>query len=135
LPFLYWEFYRRFNLIPSFLDGNLIPKKQNLLRLKVIFNYFFLEYFNTEKYGLNLIIALFLIIFFGTILFYKGKIKKILPLFLILFFQIISYFYVFLITPFPYLVQLESSLERIFLQFIPLIYFLAIVFVFEGIKD
>jgi len=135
LPFLYWEFYRRANFIPSFLEGNLVPKKENLPRLKMIFNYFFLEYFNTDKYGLNLIIALFLIIFFGTILFYKGKIKKILPLFLILFFQIISYFYIFFITPFPYIVQLESSLERIFLQFIPLIYFLAIVFVFEGIKD
>lgn len=135
LPFLYWEVYRRVNLIPSFLDGNLIPKKENLLRLKSVFNYFLLEYFNTEKYGLNLIIALFLIIFFGTILFYRRKIIKMIPLLLILLFQIFSYFYVFLITPFPYIVQLESSLERIFLQFIPLIYFLAIVFIFEAIGD
>jgi len=134
LPFLFWEVYRRVNLIPSFLDGNLIPKKENFIRLKVVFNYFLLEYFNTAKYGLNLIIVLFLIVFFGTILFYKRKIKEIIPLVVILFSQIISYFYVFLITPFPYIVQLESSLERIFLQFVPLIYFLAIVFIFEGIK-
>jgi len=135
LPFLYWEVYRRVNLIPSFLDSNLIPKKENLLRLKVVFNYFILEYFNTEKYGLNLIIAFFLIIFFGTILFYRKKILKMMPLLLILLFQIFSYFYVFLVTPFPYIVHLESSLERIFLHFIPLIYFLAIVFVFEERKN
>jgi len=133
LPFIYWYFYRKINFIPSFLDGNFIPKVENLSRLKVVFNYFLLEYFNTNKYGLTLIIAFLLIIFFGTVIFYKKKIKILLPLIFILLFQISSYFYVFLITPFPYLIQLESSLERIFLQFIPLIYFLAIVLIKESI--
>ncbi len=133
LSFILWEIYKKLNTIPSFIEDNLLLKKENIYRVKIVYNYFILEFFNTEKYGLSLIICFFTIIFFISILLIHKNYKNQLIMLAILLWQLFFYFYVFLITPFPFIVQLEASIERIFLQFIPLIYFLTITTLSEGL--
>jgi len=135
-PFLIWNYYVKINRIPFFLEGNYIIRQDFFPRFKTIINFFLLEIFNTSKYGLGLIFSFIILIFFGSIFIFKKRFNKtIIYLSVIIFFQILSYVYVYLITPLPFFTYLNNSIERIFLQFIPLIYFLAIVFVSEGIKD
>ncbi len=130
LPFFGWFFYLKMNKILSFLDNHYLDflKIENLRRIKIIFNYFFIEFLNTNKYGLSFITVIFALIFSLTILIFSKKItyKHVLLIFILLG-QFLSYVYVYVITPLAFLSQLESSLERVLLQILPLIFILDVI--------
>lgn len=124
-PFLFWQIYLKINQIPSFIDGHHFDflKIENLKRIKTIINYLYLETFNTNKYNLSLISFLFLFIFQISFLAGNHRLKlKSLLLISIIFAQLLSYIYIYTITPFPYISHIESSLERLFLHLLPMFF-------------
>lgn len=126
-PFILWQFYLKLNQIPFFLEGHYLDFLQieNLKRVKTIFNYSFLEIFNTNKYSLNLISLIFLFIYQVSYLILSKRLKLEILWLMFLFFGIIfSYIYVYIITPLPFIVQLETSFERLILQLLPIFFIL-----------
>ncbi len=126
-PFNFWQVYLKVYKIPSFLDGHYLDfiKIENLARLKTIFNYCFLEIFNTNKYNLSFIMLILLFIYQTSYLILNKKISsKIILLFFLFFGQFLSYIYIYLVTPLPFIVQLETSLERLILQVLPMFFIL-----------
>lgn len=138
LPFFLWQNYIKTNQIPSFLTGHYFDflKLENLKRIKIISNYLFIEFVNTNKYGLNLI---FLSFVFVSSLFYLLLNKKLgfkkLGLLFIIFGQLMSYIFVYLITPLNFLKQLESSLERVVLQIIPVFFLLTVILLKDYLRN
>jgi hypothetical protein len=134
LPFILWQRYLRLNQVASFLDGHYLDflKVENLKRIKLISNYLFIELLNTNKYNLSLIplILLFVYSLFRLILDRRLTFTSLL-LMLIFFGQLISYTFVYVITPLPFVIQLETSLERVILQILPIFFTLTAIFVRE----
>ncbi len=126
-PFIFWQVYLKVYKIPSFLDGHYLDfiKIENLVRLKTIFNYCFLEIFNTNKYNLSFILLILLFVYQMSYLILSQELSlKINLLIFLLFGQFLSYVYVYLVTPLPFIVQLETSLERLILQILPIFFIL-----------
>jgi hypothetical protein len=48
---------------------------------------------------------------------------------LIFFGQLISYIFVYVITPLPFVIQLETSLERVILQILPIFFTLTLILI------
>jgi hypothetical protein len=134
LPFFLWQRYIRLNQVDSFLDGHYLDflKVENLKRIKLISNYLFIELLNTNKYNLSLIplILLFVYSLFRLIFDRRFTFTSLL-LMLIFFGQLISYTFVYVITPLPFVIQLETSLERVILQILPIFFTLTAIFVRE----
>jgi hypothetical protein len=132
LPFILWQRLIRLNQIVSFLDGHYLDflKVENLKRIKLISNYLFIELLNTNKYNLSLIplILLFVYCLFRLILDRRFTFTSLL-LMLIFFGQLISYIFVYVITPLPFVIQLETSLERVILQILPIFFTLTIILI------
>jgi hypothetical protein len=132
LPFILWQRYIRLNQVASFLDGHYLDflKVENLKRIKLISNYLFIELLNTNKYNLSLIplILLFVYSLFRLILDRRFTFTSLL-LILIFFGQLISYVFIYVITPLPFVIQLETSLERVILQILPIFFTLTVIFV------
>ncbi len=132
-PFCQWQIYKNKYQIPSFLDGNYLVKSGFLGKSKIIFNYFFMEFLNTNKYNLILIVLILLFIFELSYLIFNRQFKmKNISLIFIFLSQIFAYIYVYIITPLPLVTQIESSLERLMLQIIP-VFFLLVTFLLKEI--
>jgi MFS family permease len=131
-PFIYWQIYKSSHHINFYLDGNFLPTIESLKRTKMIFNYYFLEVFNTNRYNLTIIPMLFLFLLeLSYFLFKKRYFNKSFILLGIFLFQVGVYTYVYMITTMPFITQIESSLERLVLQLLPCFYLLVIVLLKE----
>lgn len=131
-PFVYWQIYKSLNHINFYLDGNFFPTIEAIKRIKLIFNYYFIEVLNTNRYSLTIIPMLILFILELTNLIYKKQYfnKSFIMLGLFMF-QLGIYTYVYMITTMPFITQIESSLERLTLQLLPCFYLLVIIFLKE----
>lgn len=131
-PFVYWQIYKSLNQINFYLDGNFLPTIESLKRSKLIFNYYFLEIFNTTRYNLTIIPMLLLFLLeLSYFIFKKHYFNKSFILFGIFLFQLGVYTYVYVITTMPFITQIESSLERLTLQLLPCFYLLVIILLKE----
>jgi len=130
--FIYWQVYKSLNHINFYLDGNFLPTIKSLKRIRMIFNYYFLEVLNTNRYNLTIIPMLFLFILELTYFVYKKHyFNRTFIMLGILLFQLGIYTYVYMITTMPFITQIESSLERLALQLLPCFYLLIIIFLKE----
>lgn len=133
-PFIYWQIYKYRLNIHFHLEGRYLPSLSSLNRLKTLFNYYLMEMLNTNKYYLTIIPLTFLFIVELTmsIVNYQFKNKSLLLLGIFLF-QIGVYTYQYIITPLPFIIGLETSLERLVLQILPCFYLLVAIFLKEFI--
>jgi len=119
-----WQEFLKFKNIQSTFKGAYIPFDWKF-RLKSILNYYILEFLNTSRYSLALIIMTIIAIYEYLFIFVKKQFKILLPS-LILLMQLISYIIVYLITPHSLVWQIGSSIDRLTLHFLPAFFIIVI---------
>ncbi len=121
---LLWKYFLHVSKTPFYLSAS-IPSMENFHRLKTSI-FFYLEVFlDTRIQSLTTIPLLLVISYQFPRIVKLRKYIMFAPL-LVLILQLCAYTYIYLITPLPFVVQLQTSFPRLLLQLLPSLYLVAI---------
>ncbi len=119
-----WKYFLHVEKIPFYLSAS-IPLMENLHRLKTSI-FFYLEVFlDTRIQSLTTIPLLLVMSYQAPRIIKLRKYIMFAPLLIVLF-QLCAYTYIYLITPLPFVVQLQTSFPRLLLQLLPSLYLIVI---------